>query len=123
MGSRTDNFVGLNDRACELVAGDQVLLHTDVVHRTYPSGETVVLGPQPIYGRNVIVEQYATMEGAFYNEFPLFKYTFEDGRVLYEYVQASPWSSGPWFLTALRDGDGNPVPESLWTDEEIASYE
>lgn len=50
----------------------------------------------------------------------LHRYTMRDGKVYEEYIQAEPWSSGPVYHIALKDArTGKPVPESLWTDEEI----
>jgi hypothetical protein len=50
----------------------------------------------------------------------LHRYTMADGRVLVEYVQAAPWSSGPVYHIALKDEKtGKPVANSLWTQEEI----
>lgn len=50
----------------------------------------------------------------------LHRYTMPGGRVLEEYVQESPWSSGPVYHIALRDvKTGKPVPESLWTQKEL----
>ena len=48
------------------------------------------------------------------------EYTMPYGRVLQEYVQETPWSSGPCYHVALKDArTGKPVPESLWTEEEL----
>ena len=50
----------------------------------------------------------------------LHRYTLSDGRVLDEYVQATIHSSGPVYHIALKDArTGEPIPESLWTDEEF----
>ena len=63
-------------------------------------------------------KQYDTFEGAFCNKFPLFSYDEK----YFEYVQEEPWSSGPMFFIALKDAEGTPVSESLWTQEEIDAY-
>jgi hypothetical protein len=40
-----------------------------------------------------------------------------------EYVYATPWSSGPMYFIALKDNEtGDPVPDSLWTDEEMGGF-
>ncbi len=57
--------------------------------------------------------------GMFGDEYPLYKYTFREGDVFYEEVQAEPWSSGPVFFLALQDEDGNWVAETLWPEEDI----
>lgn len=50
----------------------------------------------------------------------LHRYSMPDGRVYEEYVQCSPWSSGPVYHLALKDAKtGRPVTESLWTQDEI----
>ncbi|MBX9685673.1 MAG: hypothetical protein K2X27_03160 [Candidatus Obscuribacterales bacterium] len=49
----------------------------------------------------------------------LHRYTMADGRQFFEYLQAAPWYGGPVYYVALKDKNGKPVPESLWTDEEI----
>lgn len=116
---RTDQYIGLNERAAALVEGEQILLYRETITREYPDGRTVTAGPKPVTGSNVRIEKYDDLEGAFGNDFPLFRYVMADGREFYEYVQAEPWSSGPCYFLALRDSRGNPVPESLWTDEEI----
>lgn len=46
-------------------------------------------------------------------------YERHDGSKIYEKVQCTPWSSGPMFFIYLVDEDGNPIPESVWTDDEI----
>jgi len=51
-------------------------------------------------------EQYDEFEGAFYNTFPLYKYTSETPEeiiVYHEIVQAEPWSSGPMFFMTLKE--------------------
>ena len=49
----------------------------------------------------------------------LHRYTMQNGEQFVEYVQAAPWYGGPCYFIALMDKHGKPVPESLWTDEEI----
>jgi hypothetical protein len=47
------------------------------------------------------------------------EHTTRDGRILIDYVQAEPWSSGPCIFLALKWKDTDePIKESLW-DEEI----
>lgn len=116
---RTDQYIGLNPWARTFVEGQQEFLYTEEVTRTFPSGEVLVIAPRKVMGTNVVLSQYDEIEGAFGNTFPLFSYKFSDGREYFEYVQAQPWSSGPCYYLALRDGKGNPVPESLWPQEEI----
>ena len=57
--------------------------------------------------------------GMFDEEYPLMEYEMRDGSYLYEFVQASPWSSGPVIFLALQDESDVHVSESLWDNEEI----
>ena len=65
------------------------------------------------------VESGATFTGMFGCKYPLFCYTFEDGRVFTEHVQASPWSSGPVFFLSLKDINGEWLAESLWAQHDL----
>jgi len=56
------------------------------------------------------------------NKYPLHEYKVIDGRVFYSYVQEEIWSSGPVIFLALMDENKNPIPESLWTEEEMEHY-
>lgn len=116
---RDDTFMGLNDWASNHVNSSTVE-YTDYVRRVYKDGSEETL---TLKGKKCLVEREGsgdTVEG--FNSYPLVKYSFPDGRVLFEYVQDSPWSSGPVIFLALKDSDGKSIPESLWTDEEINSY-
>lgn len=64
--------------------------------------------------------------GMYSDDGDLYKYTLLDtrfpsdyGKEITEYVQAAPWSSGPCIFLALKDKAGNPIPESLWGEDEI----
>lgn len=121
---RCMQWVGLNDRAKALVAGEPVLDYTERVTRVFPDGREEALPDRAVMTSTVKCEELADDDcdvsdpfGG--NDVPLHRYTFPDGRVLTEAVQAEPWSSGPVVFTALKDESGAWVPESLWTDEEI----
>lgn len=117
---RTDQYIGLNERAQELVRGTPVFLFSEEVTRVYPDGRREILPPREVQGSSVKVEDNGVIEGAWTDVVStLHKHTLPDGRVLREEVQANPWSSGPCYFVALKDEAGNWVPESLWTDEEI----
>ena len=58
-------------------------------------------------------------EGAYGTVYPLMRYHLLGGLLADEFVQASPWSSGPCFFIGLRVSDGT---EYLWSDEEIDEY-
>ena len=51
----------------------------------------------------------------------LHRYILPDGKVYDEFVQCTPWSGGPVYHIALKDAStGKEVPESLWTEDELA---
>ena len=51
----------------------------------------------------------------------LYRYTLVNGTVLEEFLQATINSGGPVYHIALRNAEsGEVVPESLWTDAELA---
>jgi len=51
------------------------------------------------------------------------RYKCKDGRVIEEYEQCVPWSSGPVIFTAFRDAKTKePIKETLWTEDEIEKY-
>lgn len=54
----------------------------------------------------------------------LYRYKGMHGVFLFEeYVQAEPWSSGPMYFVALKSlKTGEPVPQSLWSDEEMSTF-
>ena len=123
---RCDQHMGLNGWAETFVAGEQVLQYTEKGTRIYPDGKEEPF-ERPILGSNVKIEQNGGYDGMFSymreddesHDYPLFKHIFPDGRIYYEEVQESPWSSGPVFFLALKDEKGEWVKESLWSEEEI----
>ena len=60
-----------------------------------------------------------TFEGMFGCEYPLHSYNLQNGHYAAEFLQASPWASGPCFFIGLRLDTGE---EYLWTEEEINEY-
>ena len=124
MGIRMDQHMGLNEWATNFVQGEQVLVCMEEVTRVYPDGRRETLDPRRVFECSVEQEPSGNSYiGMFEDECPycLFRYTFPNGQVYYEAVQTAPWSSGPVFFLALRDKDGNWVPESLWPEEAIES--
>ena len=116
---RCDQYIGLNEWASTRV------FRTHKVHeigvRILPSGKVrkfdrwirVPVARTQVIGR---------IEGAWNdNVANLNRYTLPDGTVYEEFIQATPWSSGPCYFIALKDKHGKPVAESLWNDEEIAN--
>jgi hypothetical protein len=57
--------------------------------------------------------------GMFEEEIQLYNYTLNDGSILKEIEQASPWASGPVIFTCLENEAGKRIGE--WTDKEIES--
>ena len=112
--------MGLNDWASTLVRGADILLYTEEIVRVYSDGRREPAESRPVLGSTVKEEESGEhYAGMFDDEYSLSKYTFPDGRVLYERVQATPWSSGPVFFLALQDEKGRWVPESLWSQDAI----
>ena len=94
---RTTQFIGLNDRAVKYIEK----YSTD---RQY-GGDTL----KDMFGNN-------------YYECATF--THKNGRKFEEYLQCSPWSSGPMLFLALRYVSGNPILSSLWiSDENVGEQE
>jgi len=44
--------------------------------------------------------------GMFDQTYPLYRYTLNNGLTADEFLQASPWNSGPMFFLGLRVSDG-----------------
>lgn len=90
--SRSDQYIGLNDWATEMLASCQAQ-----------------------------ATPYDKIEGAWNDDVAsLHEYTLPDGHVYREYVQTSPWSSGPMYFIALKDMQyDEPVARSLWSDHDI----
>lgn len=93
--SRTDQWLGLSDWAEEFLVQN-------------PPVETATL--EPVEGAwNPVVGH-------------LHRYRFADGTVLDEFVQATPWESGPMYLIALRNPEtGHALRRSLWRHEDFYS--
>jgi len=138
---RCTQWIGLTERAQKIVeGGGSVLLYVEHTVREYSDG-SMEKGPSRDITRPSVSREESgeTWIDPFSDQpWSLNKYTFPDGRVLYERVQAEPWSSGPCVFTALteypegspeaqafRNGAGNmPAddyfePESLWSKEDI----
>ncbi|MGH9552691.1 MAG: hypothetical protein ACRD3W_25150, partial [Terriglobales bacterium] len=66
-------------------------------------------------------ESIGSIEGAWDAEVEkLHRYTLVDGTVYEEYVQATPWSSGPCYFIALKDAQGKSVSASLWSKKQLS---
>ena len=131
MGIRELQWVGLHERVRALVAGEQVLAYTERVVRVYPDGREEPQADRLVMASTVRCDQSGEVyadpfagdldgdEEGSKSGVHLNRYTFPDGRVLVEKVQADPWSSGPVVFTALQDESGKWIPESLWSEQEI----
>lgn len=121
MGIRMDQYMGLTEAAQALVEGEQIVLYTEEVHRFYADGREEILPRRVVSGSTVRCEPSGKCYQGAFDEAnnPLMQYTFPDGRVFTEAVQAEPWSSGPVFFLALRNEKGEWVKESLWPESEI----
>ncbi len=67
--------------------------------------------PEPL-----VLEKIGTYSGMFNTEHNLYHHHLINGRHAVEFLQASPWSSGPMFFIGLRVSDGT---EFTWTEDEI----
>ena len=115
--ARSDQYIGLNDWARRNVTGKQKVRELGV--RIHANGRKVNFNRWCRVPK-ARKEHVGVIRGAWVPVVaPLHRYTMPDGRVFVEYVQAEPWCSGPCYFIALKDKHGNPVPESLWTDEEM----
>lgn len=67
-----------------------------------------------------MVEYEDASDAGMFNDGPmLHRYNLKVGGYVEEYIQASPWSSGPCIFLALRDEKGNTFCK--WTEEQINS--
>ena len=62
----------------------------------------------------LILEKIGTYSG--FNEYSLYRHKLTNGHYADEFLQCTPWSSGPVFFLGLRVSDGT---EFTWTGEEI----
>ena len=115
---RCDQPMGLNAWARDLLESQDVKV-LDKTTRIFPDGKEVKFEMEKFVSE-IKSEQYDTYEG--FDEHPLYKHTFPDGRIYFEFLQASPWYSGPVMFLALKDEQGNEIKESLWTEEEMREY-
>ncbi len=62
------------------------------------------------------LEEISSFSGMFTDEYPLHRHQLIDGLHADEYLQCSPWSSGPMFFIGLKISDGR---KFTWTNEEV----
>lgn len=123
MGIRMTQYQGLSSNAIEFLElqktkkiGFRKIIETFFDKREEEKEEDIIV---PITTQESS-EEITT--GMFGEEIILYKYTKEDGSIYFEYVQASPWFSGPMIFIALKDEKGNIVKESLWLEETINEF-
>lgn len=102
---RSDQYVGLTDEA------QQFLRDNEVGYEMCPHCGQIMAGTT-----SEVIEHFTGMFG---NEYDLRKHYLYDGREADEFLQCSPWSSGPVFFIGLELSDGQ---EMIWTDDEIETY-
>lgn len=118
---RCTQHFGLNDAARKELAkvkcsGTQTITTVWLDGRTETSTRQV---DDPLYKAEPTKDLYYGMFDS--EEYSLMQYRNKStGNIDYvEFLQSNNWSSGPCLFLALRDGKGEVVKESLWSDEEI----
>lgn len=116
---RIDQFRGLNNWAKRKVRRTKLV--REVGKEIRPSGKEV---PFDRVRRVpcVVTTAYSKVRAS-YKPFAgdLHRHTLANGTVLEEFLQATIHSGGPVYHIALRNAEsGEVVPESLWTDDELA---
>ncbi len=114
-------FVGLNERAKKLVAGEQKLAYTEKITRWFPDGSWSKVPDREVFESTVKSEESGfRINDSPWIDCPLMKYTMPDGRVYVEQPQQRGVADSYGFvLLALMDEDGW-VQESCWTKGEIS---
>jgi hypothetical protein len=115
---RMDQFIGLNNWAKRKVRRTKLI--REIGKEIRPSGKEVPFDRTvrvPVTQKSVYSKVRASYK-LFAGD--LHRYVLANGAVLEEYVQATIHSGGPCYFIALRDSSGEAVPESLWTDAELA---
>lgn len=113
--SRSDQIVGLNARA-------KAYLETNCakdIAKHYRNDELI---SEHIILSCELSDRYAISDMIGEEQLKWNKYLLKIGVWVYEYVQESPWASGPVHFLALKNEEGEVIKETLWTDEEIEQY-
>lgn len=103
---RTDQYIGLTKSATEFIEQNEIAPQK----------------PCSCCGRPFKIERKVcgTYEGMFEDEYYLSEYQLKDGNIAQEFLQASPWSSGPMFFIGLKTSDGK---EFRWSVEEMSNFQ
>jgi hypothetical protein len=99
---RTDQYIGLPKDALDFLAKYRVPLEI-CPHCHRPTPNTKVIG---------------RVDGCFGTIYELHEYELASGYAI-EFLQASPWSSGPCFFIGLRAHNGVLERTFTWSDAEI----
>jgi hypothetical protein len=116
--ARFDQYRGLNDWAKRTVLKREKVRITGVMH--FSDGRVKRFSRWSNVPK-ARIKVIGIIEGSWIPKVAdLHRYSMPGGKVYEEYVQCAPWSAGPVYHIALKDAKtGQPVAESLWTDEEI----
>ena len=106
---RMTQFVGMSDRAKKYIEDN---CKKDLIE-IYKNGALDKAYSMPVK------EPGNKIFGMFEEEIQLYNYKLNNGSILKEVEQASPWASGPVIFTCLEDEAGKQIGE--WTDKEIDS--
>lgn len=122
MPGRPNDRVLLNDWTRRFIDGSPKLLYTEVVTRLYPDGTSDQLPPRPVHGpaEKPVAEPCGERFAAIY---PLYRYTFGDGREYREIVQvvATEADGTTVYLLGLEDAAGKWVIDSFWSAADVAA--
>lgn len=87
---------------------------------TYTDGRKPEIVDEDVMEFPYTKEVYGERNPWYDEKMSLHIYRFSDGRVLEDYIQAEPWSSGPCTFMALRDHvTKEPLVETLWDQDTI----
>ena len=116
---RCDRYIGLNEWSKATVLATRKV--REIGHRIYSDGRAVPFQRKvrvPVARVKVVAKIKGAWTPVVAN---LHRYTMPDGKVYEEFVQATPWSGGPCYFVALKDGRGQVVPGSLWSDKDLSN--
>jgi hypothetical protein len=112
-------YIGFNEAAKKILAETKTVGDKEITCR-YIDDRGITTWKEQIKESAYTKERYAVEQPWYDSENELYRYKFDDGRILEDYVQAEPWSSGPCTFMALRDAvSKEPLTETLWSEEDI----
>lgn len=112
--SRQTNFCDLNERGYNFIKKNATTEKIMASSRHCPHCNKEIVD----YIDHSIKTEYD--ETGMFGECSLHAYIDKNsGKKFFEYVQESPWSSGPYEFLALRWEDGTTIKETEWTSPEI----